>query len=640
MDKFVFLTKLNKAELILKKNMTGIKRQSGLNISQRCYSYSKDDFQHIPREAIISAMKKSELNDRNVVFQRVIELSDEQIKNMFSYIVGEKAYKTDMSKIIGMWDTSRSKSGMEGILITKDTVYYKVKSGRLWGSMFKGEITLNELFSVERKNQLNEDYFILKYKNSNIRSISLPVFCGEKIEKFLQEIIYANFLYNQLLEEKKDSYRLLDKVWREMSPKCWWHIWNLLQEREKTVTGVEKYRIQFVSALMCVRSNNKVGYLSRIQLAAEGGYEKAQNNMGKHLENSNKSKAIEWYIKAAEQGDPIAQYNLANCLDDDYVIEKEKLYMISSKQGCILSEDKVHREKLVSELLKKPLDEHEQLLTMLENTTDVKKVKTMVDVLEKRALSEYSLYKVLEMYCKGNSDVLIDGKNAKYYREKWIDGFINSENDSNALIKYLYTTKDSYGIVNAVKKLEKLAYDKEFEVYKKLSEFFGLNGNRWLFVHDEFLKQRTALYYEKKYYEAKKIQNPIENGIEMYKDFMEKGMEKKAENELNEVIQVANQKRTPKAYNNVAKFYFEKQDFAHAFEWYSKSAELFDVEGLCMKGYFYQTGKHVEKNREVAKYYFEAAVRLDEQKASELAKELRKYSISSCNVINEMISSK
>lgn len=78
--------------------------------------------------------------------------------------------------------------------------------------------------------------------------------------------------------------------------------------------------------------------------AAEQGYAKAQNIVGRYVEEGwagvtkNAEIAVEWYRKAAEQGYDVAQYNLAMCLEngDGCVVnmnESVKWYREAGKQG-------------------------------------------------------------------------------------------------------------------------------------------------------------------------------------------------------------------------------------------------------------------------------------------------------------------
>jgi hypothetical protein len=49
------------------------------------------------------------------------------------------------------------------------------------------------------------------------------------------------------------------------------------------------------------------------------GYARAQSNVGVFYQNGrlkkDDSKAVDWYLKAAEQGNAVAQYNLAVCYE-------------------------------------------------------------------------------------------------------------------------------------------------------------------------------------------------------------------------------------------------------------------------------------------------------------------------------------
>lgn len=66
-------------------------------------------------------------------------------------------------------------------------------------------------------------------------------------------------------------------------------------------------------------------------------------------------------------------------------------------------------------------------------------------------------------------------------------------------------------------------------------------------------------------------------------------------------------------YVNLVASWYEKgtcveQDYAQAFEWYNKSAKMFDAEGLFRIGLFYDRGHSVKKNpKRAVEYYLSAA---------------------------------
>ena len=65
--------------------------------------------------------------------------------------------------------------------------------------------------------------------------------------------------------------------------------------------------------------------VTRLRYAAENGVAWAQNDLGKHYgSKGDYGKAIEWFLKAAEQGNSVAQYNLGDCYLRGNGVQRDK----------------------------------------------------------------------------------------------------------------------------------------------------------------------------------------------------------------------------------------------------------------------------------------------------------------------------
>lgn len=338
------------------------------------------------------------------------------------------------------------------------------------------------------------------------------------------------------------------------------------------------------------------------------------------LLNNNYTKAFKEYKKLADKGDDLAQYKLG-CFyyDGKGTMANHSLAMqywrLAANQGNLDAGRKLaDNENLESEKLKwlrKMADngDCESMLSLASHYENQKDWSQMTQWLQKAyAMGDYKAYGVMgDVYYEGKGCMQNYSRAYTYYKVAEAHGDAHAK---ERVLDYSYLGLDGH------EQNKKMAVDE----YVKLGDMLSDDGNYkiGMYYYEEYEKNDNNIFesYAKNYFSKINPASAKVHWTAKAKDVFFKLA--KEETQYNSTFyyllcELAGAK-SPSIYNKLGNAYRlgygVNADVSKAYQYYKKSSEMGDREGLCWMGFCYERGYGVPQNLEEAALLYKKAADL------------------------------